>query len=146
MDKALLYLGLFLSFILPLIVYWIIPTYVSADKQADITEIVMISYSGILFFLNVLSIDYYSTGVSALVILFFITAMISFVASGIFWWIPTYVSSNQQKIARQWLIISASMTTVVFSFINRQMSSIDSYSEGIIQNIKFMHGGFKRRK
>lgn len=144
MDMPLVYLGLFLSLLLPLAVYWAIPTYAPKEKQEGITEIVMISYSGILFFLNVLSIDYYSTGVSAIVILAFIAVMIGIVASGIFWWIPTYLPVDQQKIAKQWLVISASMTTVVFSFINRRMSSVDAYSESIIQKIG-SYGG-KRRK
>ena len=146
MDNILIYIGLLLSLALPFILYWIIPTYIAIDKQEQIKDIVLISYSGILFFINVLSIDRYSTGISGIVILAFTLFIIGFVASGTFWWIPTYVPANQQKIARQWLIISASIVTVVFSFINRRLSSINSTSETIIQDIPFFKHAGKRRK
>lgn len=146
MDNILIYIGLLLSLALPFIVYWIIPTYVPADKQEQVKDVVVLSYSGILFFINVLSIDRYSTGISGIVIVAFTFVIITLVASGTFWWIPTYVRADQQKLARQWLIISASVATVLFSFINRRLSSIYSGSETIIQDIPlFKHGG-KRRK
>ena len=97
-----------------IIVFFVIPKYVPADKQDDATHWSMVSYSALLFLLTALKSEFDAMSIS-MVVLFVL--IIGLQTSGVYWWIPTYIPASAQADVTHWMIIGSSMTILLMGIV-----------------------------
>uniref|UniRef100_A0A6C0KCZ6 Uncharacterized protein n=1 Tax=viral metagenome TaxID=1070528 RepID=A0A6C0KCZ6_9ZZZZ len=97
-----------------IIVFFVIPKYVPADQQEDATHWSMVAYSALLFLMTSLKTEFDAMSIS-MVILFIL--IIALQTSGVYWWIPKYVSAGAQANVTHWMIIGSSMAILLMGVV-----------------------------
>jgi hypothetical protein len=97
-----------------IVVFFVIPKYVPADKQDDATHWSMVAYSALLFLMTALKTEFDAMSISMVVLFILIIALQT---SGVYWWIPKYVAAGSQPQVTHWMIIGSSMAILLMGII-----------------------------
>jgi hypothetical protein len=97
-----------------IVVFFLIPKYVPTDKQDDATHWSMVTYSALLFLMTALKTEFDSMSISMVVLFILIIALQT---SGVYWWIPKYVSAGSQANVTHWMIIGSSMAILLMGIV-----------------------------
>ena len=97
-----------------IVVFFLIPKYVPTDKQDDATHWSMVTYSALLFLMTALKTEFDSMSISMVVLFILIIALQT---SGVYWWIPKYVSAGSQAHVTHWMIIGSSMAILLMGIV-----------------------------
>jgi hypothetical protein len=74
----------------------------------------MVTYSALLFLMSALKTEFDAMSISMVVLFVLIIALQT---SGVYWWIPKYVSAGSQANVTHWMIIGSSMAILLMGIV-----------------------------
>jgi hypothetical protein len=92
---------------------YIIPNYVSAEKQQVLKNWIQVAFPGLILFISLFQASLTDVSIPIGFYLF----VIGFCLSGVYWWIPTYVKPTEQTNAITWMFLSATLATTLSNIL-----------------------------
>jgi len=131
--------------LLTLVIMYIIPKFVPADQQDEVSHMTMVSFSLFMMLFSMAQTDLSTPSIINFVI-FVLLIVLQF--TGIYWWIPQYIPEDKAVIVIHWMFVISSFLVILTNIVTTATFKSGTYAIeaawGVIPPDQ--HAGGRRRK
>jgi hypothetical protein len=131
--------------LLTLVIMYIIPRFVPADQQDEVSHMTMVSFSLFMMLFSMAQTDLSTPSIINFAI-FVILIVLQF--TGIYWWIPQYIPKDKSVIVIHWMFVISSFLVILTNIVTTATFKSGTYAiEAAWSAIPpDQHAGGRRRK
>jgi hypothetical protein len=104
---------------------YIIPRFVPADQQDEVSHMTMVSFSLFMMLFSMAQTDLSTPSIINFVI-FVILIVLQF--TGIYWWIPQYIPKDKSVIVIHWMFVISSFIVILTNIVTTATFKSGTYA------------------
>lgn len=111
--------------LLTLVIMYIIPKFVPADQQDEVSHMTMVSFSLFMMLFSMAQVEISTPSIINFLIFVFLIVL---QFTGIYWWIPAYIPKDKSVIVIHWMFVISSFLVILTNIVTTSTFKSGTYA------------------